>query len=165
MALPFTPPAPAQTSAPPANELRLSASNTAVPTQAARAAPAPATGGSTPAPQALNPKDAVLVRAPLQTAREAMACFKNRYRGDDSKMVMSLTVTNSRSEQRSRQLVRYRKREDGLVQTVLSFVAPADEKGTTTLTVEQEKGDDLQWIYLLALKKLRRTASPDRGKA
>ena len=59
----------------------------------------------------------------------------------------------------------YRKRENGLVQSIYRFVAPADLRGTTTLTLEQKEGDDLQWMYIPALKKLRRIASVDKGKS
>ena len=94
------------------------------------------------------------------------ASFNDRYRGEDMKLTMSLVVTNSRGEQRTNELVRYRKRENVLTQGIYRFVGPADLRGTTTLTLEQSgESEDLQWMYLPSLKKLRRVASADRGKS
>ena len=103
--------------------------------------------------------------AHFSTAREVQECVKNRYQGDDAKMRLSLVLSNSRGEKRVTQLVRYRKKENGLYRTLLSYVYPTDIKGTATLTIEQSGADDLQRMYLPALKKLRRISSPDKGKS
>ena len=103
--------------------------------------------------------------AVLHTARDIEARVINRYRGEDSKLSITLVLTNSRGEQRSSQLVRYRQKTGAGVASILSYVGPADVKGTATLTVEQKGGDDLQWLYLPALKKIRRIAAADKGKS
>lgn len=45
------------------------------------------------------------------------------------------------------------------------FISPADVQGTTTLLIENAKGSDSMFVYLPALKKVRRLASANKGDA
>jgi hypothetical protein len=45
------------------------------------------------------------------------------------------------------------------------FISPADVQGTTTLLIENVKGSDSMFVYLPALKKVRRLASANKGDA
>ncbi len=45
------------------------------------------------------------------------------------------------------------------------FVAPADVQGTTTLLIENSSGSDSMFVYLPALKKVRRLASANKSDA
>lgn len=45
---------------------------------------------------------------------------------------------------------------------VTRFLSPADAKGTTTLLIENSNQDDDMWVYLPALKKVRRLAASNK---
>lgn len=111
-----------------------------------------------------HPKLNLKGRPEATTGLEVYHRFKDRYKGVDSVMDISLYMVNKRGEHRSMKLQRYRRRKEGLTSTLFFFVAPADVRGTATLTIEQKEGDDLQRIYLPALKKHRRIAQGDKGK-
>lgn len=100
----------------------------------------------------------------IKSARDVHDRVDKRYQGDDGSWKMTMILTNRRGGKRVSRLVRYRKKENGLYRTLLSYVSPADIRGTTTLTIEQEGEDDLQRLYLPAMKKHRRIASQDKGK-
>ncbi len=53
--------------------------------------------------------------------------------------------------------------DKGLSSTVIVFHAPASVKGSRFLTVANEGRDDDTWIYLPALKKIRRIAASEGG--
>jgi len=57
------------------------------------------------------------------------------------------------------------KYEGELEKNVIVFHAPASIKGTRFLQVEYNDRDDDQWIYLPALKKVRRIAAQEGGKS
>ncbi len=47
--------------------------------------------------------------------------------------------------------------------TISTFLSPADVKGTKTLTHEHLERDDDQWLYLPALKRIKRIASSNKS--
>ena len=47
--------------------------------------------------------------------------------------------------------------------TISTFLSPADVKGTKTLTHEHAERDDDQWLYLPALKRVKRIASRNKS--
>jgi len=47
--------------------------------------------------------------------------------------------------------------------TISTFLTPADVKGTKTLTHEHVDRDDDQWLYLPALKRVKRIASSNKS--
>lgn len=47
--------------------------------------------------------------------------------------------------------------------TVMRFVYPADMKGAAVLTHEQGSGDDDQWLFLPAIKRVKRIASSNQS--
>jgi hypothetical protein len=49
--------------------------------------------------------------------------------------------------------------------TLIVFHEPADIKGTALLTHESRDGDDDQWLYLPAVKRIRRIASSNRASS
>ncbi len=82
----------------------------------------------------------------------------------DARAEITMTLSNADGEQRVRKLVSMTKLEpDGINnRRVLRFLAPADTKGTVTLLIEQSDADDDMWIYLPALKKIRRLVSDNK---
>ena len=76
-------------------------------------------------------------------------------------------LTNKAGQSRVRQTVSVSEaRPDGVNnRRVVRFTGPADIAGTSVLTVENEGGDDDIWVYLPALKKVRRLPASSRKDA
>ena len=53
--------------------------------------------------------------------------------------------------------------DSGLTKTITLFLEPASVKNTRFLTIENVSRDDDQWIYLPALRKVKRIAAADRS--
>ena len=88
--------------------------------------------------------------------------------GDDQVSEATWTLTNKAGKQRKRHTLRYWKDYDGKdglsSKSFIYFDSPPDVKDTTFLNWSQEdaEADDDQWIYLPALRKVRRIASGDK---
>jgi hypothetical protein len=54
---------------------------------------------------------------------------------------------------------------DGLEKRFISFIEPADVRGTAMLVIDKKNEADEMWIYLPALKKTRRIVSSEKGKS
>ena len=82
----------------------------------------------------------------------------------DATSEMTMTLTNSAGDQRVRKLVMMTKLKPNEIDNmrVLRFLSPADIRGTVTLLVEKSGQDDDMWIYLPALKKVRRLVSDNK---
>ncbi|MDB5967917.1 MAG: exporters of the superfamily-like protein [Hydrocarboniphaga sp.] len=82
----------------------------------------------------------------------------------DSTADLTMTLANKAGDQRVRKLRSTTKlKADGIDNMrLLTFSYPADVKGTTTLLVEQTGRDDDMWIYLPALKKVRRLVAQNK---
>ncbi len=82
----------------------------------------------------------------------------------DSTSDATFTLINKAGQERVRKTIGVSKLEangeDNMRMT--RFMAPADVKGTVSLLVEHSAGDDDMWIYLPALKKVRRLVSSNK---
>ncbi|MBI5439251.1 MAG: outer membrane lipoprotein-sorting protein [Nitrosomonadales bacterium] len=82
----------------------------------------------------------------------------------DSTSDATFTLTNKTGQERVRKTMGATKLqangEDNMRMT--RFVAPADVKGTVSLLIEHSAGEDDMWIYLPALKKVRRLVSGNK---
>ena len=102
------------------------------------------------------------------SGREIAVMVDEREDGDDQISEAVWTLTNSRGKTRKRDTLRYWKdyegREGLSSKTFVYFDSPPDVKDTTFLNWSQEdaEADDDQWIYLPALRKVRRIASGDK---
>ena len=96
------------------------------------------------------------------TGREIMERMDSQPvpKGSEGKLIMRLI--SKTGGVRERILQSYSKTENGLEKRYVKFLEPADVAGTSFLTLEQEKGSDLQYLYLPVLHKVRRIAA--RGK-
>ena len=75
-----------------------------------------------------------------------------------------LILTNSRHEQRIRKIKMFnRKRNKDESDMLMRFVAPADVKGTGFLIIEHKNSDDDRYLYLPALRRVKRIASSGKG--
>ena len=82
----------------------------------------------------------------------------------DSIADATFTLINKDGEERVRRTNGYTKLQDNgndNMRTV-RFLSPGDIKGTATLLIEHAAGDDDMWIYLPALKKVRRLVASNK---
>lgn len=78
---------------------------------------------------------------------------------------LTMTLTDKRGRSRVRETMAYRKYFGEEKKLVLFYRQPSNVRGTGFLTFdypEAEKDDD-QWLYLPALRKVRRISASDRG--
>ena len=82
---------------------------------------------------------------------------------ENSMAQMEMILINANGEQSIRNLeMKTLEGEDG-DKSISTFLSPADVKGTKTLTHEHLNRDDDQWIYLPALKRIKRIASSNKS--
>jgi hypothetical protein len=81
------------------------------------------------------------------------------------KLVMEIVEKDGTTRTRSTRA--YRRRFDADERSILFFDAPANVQGTSLLTwnYDDASREDAQWLYLPALRKSRRIALSDRGRA
>lgn len=77
----------------------------------------------------------------------------------------TMTLTNKQGSQRVRSLVSYSKDYDNETKTVMVFLSPADVKGVGHLNYDYKapNKDDDTWLFLPAMKKVRRIAGSSRN--
>ena len=92
-----------------------------------------------------------------QKSEAVMSGFK------DSISKMQMTLINARGQEKVRTMnmkVLEGKDED---KSLMEFLTPADVKGTKFLNYEHVNRDDDQWLYLPALKRVKRIASKNKS--
>lgn len=87
---------------------------------------------------------------------------------DDGQFVtrnLNMTLTDKRGKSRIRETITFRKYYNKEKRTILFYKKPTNVKGTSFLTYDypQAKDEDDQWLYLPALRKVRRISASDRG--
>jgi predicted RND superfamily exporter protein len=82
----------------------------------------------------------------------------------DSAADATFTLISADGQQRIRRTQSFTKlRDDGVSNMRLTrFLSPPDVRGTATLTIENPAGDDDIWIYLPALKRVRRLLASNK---
>jgi hypothetical protein len=82
----------------------------------------------------------------------------------DSRAAVTMTLISESGARRERSTETLSKLlPNGIDQMrLVRFLTPADVKGTATLLVEHSDGDDDIWIYLPALRKVRRLVANDK---
>ncbi|MBO4320364.1 MAG: outer membrane lipoprotein-sorting protein, partial [Treponema sp.] len=80
-----------------------------------------------------------------------------------SQVVMTLEDKNGTKE--ARQIVEYGKEENGRTYVVMNFKGPASVKDTRFLQITNKNGPDDKFIYLPALKSVRRVNSSEGSKS
>jgi outer membrane lipoprotein-sorting protein len=97
------------------------------------------------------------------TARQIMQKADEDNRTDDSSYLLTMEIRRGDST-RVRKMQMWMKSDDqGNDRSLIRFTHPADVKGTGFLTIENSDRDYDQWLYLPALKKVRRIASSKKG--
>ena len=98
--------------------------------------------------------------AEAQTALDIMRKQRDLQRVKDEQEVQQMDVINKAGVAKQRRVVRHTltDRQD-LSKILLRFLAPRDVENTGLLTWEAKGGEDDQWLYLPATKKVKRIAS------
>jgi len=98
------------------------------------------------------------------TGRQIMEKSEAQNKGRDEYNKTSMKLINKRGQERNREIEYYKKTDENDNDKVsMRFVEPADVKGVALLTIEHSDRDDDQWLYLPALRKVRRISSSDQG--
>lgn len=78
---------------------------------------------------------------------------------EDAESDMQMTLINASGQERVRTMRMKVLELDGGDKSLMEFLSPSDVKGTKFLSYEHADKDDDQWLYLPALKRVKRIAS------
>jgi len=81
----------------------------------------------------------------------------------DSKSNMTMVLINASGQKRVRKMKMMVLEKEGGDKSLMEFLSPADVKGTKFLSYSHIKKDDDQWLYLPALKRVKRIASKSKS--
>lgn len=103
--------------------------------------------------------------AQTMTGLEVVESVYNRTAPQDMQSVLTMTLINSRGNERQRTIHQYLRDFPDGERKIMFFAAPADVRNTAFMNWSYNDGnrDDDQWIYLPALKKVKRIASDSKG--
>ncbi|MBN1408916.1 MAG: outer membrane lipoprotein-sorting protein [Calditrichaceae bacterium] len=89
----------------------------------------------------------------------------NRPEGKDQDGTLTMTLINSRGDQRVREIKQFIKDFGTEEKKIMFFISPADVRNTSFMnwSYDAEGRDDDQWIYLPALKKVKRISSDSKS--
>ncbi|SDE70895.1 efflux RND transporter permease subunit [Kordiimonas lacus] len=101
----------------------------------------------------------------LPDADALIASVNARDEGQWVSRNLKMELIDKRGKTRTRDTIGYRRYFDTEKRTVLFYLAPSSVKGTGFLTYDYPEAgrDDDQWLYLPALRKIRRISASDRG--
>lgn len=106
-----------------------------------------------------------LAPAAAPTGRAIMELVDARDDGDNAIADQQMLLIDGNGTERKRVIRAFRREEGADEYLLIFFLSPADVKDTAMLTYDYgdpEKSDD-QWLYLPALKKVKRIASSKKG--
>ncbi len=101
----------------------------------------------------------------LPSGDEIIAQVNSRDDGQQVTRVLKMELIDRRGKSRVRETIGYRRYYGEEKRTMLFYQSPSNVKGTGFLTYDYPQADidDDQWLYLPALRKVRRISSSDRG--
>ena len=101
----------------------------------------------------------------LPSGDEIIEQLNARDDGQQVTRVLTMELIDRRGKSRTRETQAYRRYFGDEKRTVLFYRSPTNVKGTGFLTYDyaDSAADDDQWLYLPALRKVRRISSSDRG--
>jgi hypothetical protein len=85
--------------------------------------------------------------------------------GRDAVAVVEMVLTSHSGATRVRRFESQMLSHDGLKDSLIRFTYPADIEGTAFLTVERQEEDPEQFLYLPALRRVRRIVAKQKGKS
>ena len=101
-----------------------------------------------------------------ESAQQIMQKSQDAMNMAGSESVSTLTINDGKGNQRVRKFTSAQKTDvaNHLSKTVMRFLEPADVKGTGILTIDYDDKDDDMWLYMPALRKVRRIVSGEKTK-
>jgi hypothetical protein len=103
-----------------------------------------------------------LAQEELRTGLDVIRKYEEVQTIETQKTVVRLVTTNKRGQTKERAVEQYTTSVgNGLYHSLIRFLSPADERGTSLLIHEYADREDDQWLYLADLKKVRRIATSD----
>lgn len=89
----------------------------------------------------------------------------NRKSPKDQTGELTMTLINKRGDERVRKIKQYLKDFGNVEKKIMFFISPADVHNTSFMNWSYDKDgkDDDQWIYLPALKKIKRISSDSKS--
>jgi len=104
------------------------------------------------------------VLAADMTGEEIVKKMGNINFSEDAILKVKMTLIDKTGKTRERALLmRGKKEKDGLAKSVITFLAPADVKGVKFLIIQVKDKDDIQKLYLPALKRIRQISSNQKS--
>ncbi len=100
-----------------------------------------------------------------KTALAIMTAVYERPQPSDMSATLTMTLVDSKGKERTRSLDQRLASFGGVDKKIMVFQSPADVRGTSFMNwsyAEAGKGDD-QWIYMPALKRVKRITSDGKG--
>lgn len=98
------------------------------------------------------------------SALEIMKKNDQQRKSRDERVELTMKLINRKGKERVRKVSQFTMTDASDNQkSLIRFLSPADVKGTGLLTVEHSNRDDDQWLYLPALKKVRRISASDQS--
>jgi len=99
------------------------------------------------------------------TGLEIAEAHNNRDKPVSTHMALKMDLIEESGKVSSRMIEQWGVEEDELANSIMVFRSPASVKNTRFLQVENEDRGDDKWIYLPAMKRVRRIASSDGSKS
>ncbi len=100
---------------------------------------------------------------PAESGRDIIKRVIDSQEVSSSAMDIQMSLVNKGDVTRTMRFQTLVQNDNGLTKTITLFLEPASVKNTRFLTIENEKRNEDQWIYLPALKKVKRIAVSERG--
>jgi len=98
------------------------------------------------------------------TAQEVVEAAYYRPAGDDMTGDLEMILINRQGDRRVREIKQYGKDFGDVEKTIMFFLTPADVRNTSFMNWSYEDGrDDDQWIYLPALRRVRRISGDSKS--
>jgi outer membrane lipoprotein-sorting protein len=99
------------------------------------------------------------------TGQQIIENVYNRSTGDDMDGDLIMSLINSRGDKRVRKIRQFTKDFGEIEKKIMFFKYPADVRNTSFMSwgYDQAGKDDDQWIYLPALKKVKRISSDSKS--
>ncbi len=99
------------------------------------------------------------------TANKIVKHVNDRDPSQQHSQAITIELIDQSNVRRVRETRLQRKKVDGVTRTAIYFTGPRSVRGTSFLTYDykEEGRDDDQWLYLPAMRKIRRLSGSDRG--
>lgn len=99
------------------------------------------------------------------TGLQVMEKVYNRPTGEDMEANLTMILINANGDQRVREIKQFSRDFGKVEKKIMFFIKPADVRNTSFMnwSYDDPNKDDDQWIYLPALKKVKRISSDSKG--